>query len=363
MKAQHTFKTLRLVGLGHDFGATHAFANVSLDIKRGEFLALLGPSGSGKSTLLNCLAGLITPSAGTLWLDDMRLDDMPVEQRGFGMIFQNYALFPHMSVRHNIGYGLKMRKLPQNECEHRIENALRMVRLEAHADKMPHQLSGGQQQRVGIARAIVIEPSLVLMDEPLSNLDAQLRLEMRHEIREIHDRLGCTTIYVTHDLDEAISLADRIAILRHGSIQHIGTPAELYEKPLTADLAQFMGFRNHLSGQMQTNASVIAGDRVTFTLDDSTLEGVMMDPITDGPVAVLIRPQDLKPAASMTGINITIETMEYRGDHFSGSGQTANGMRLYFTSPNPHTIGSVLRLSADPAKVLVYHAQSHQTQS
>jgi len=255
MKAQHTFKTLRLEGLGHAFGATHAFADVSLDIKRGEFLALLGPSGSGKSTLLNCLAGLITPSAGTLWLDDMRLDKRPVEQRGFGMIFQNYALFPHMSVRQNIGYGLKMRKLPRNECEHRIENALRMVRLEAHADKMPHQLSGGQQQRVGIARAIVIQPSLVLMDEPLSNLDEQLRLEMRHEIRKIHDHLGCTTIYVTHDLDEAISLADRIAILRNGHIQQIGTPVELYEKPLTADLAKFMGFRNHLSGQLQANAS------------------------------------------------------------------------------------------------------------
>ena len=360
MRAHHKFNTLRLEGLGHDFGSTSAFADVSFELKRGEFLALLGPSGSGKSTLLNCIAGLIKPSFGKLWLDDTRLDLMPVEQRGFGMIFQNYALFPHMSVRQNIGYGLKMRQLPAQECERRIEAALRMVRLEAHSDKMPHQLSGGQQQRVGIARAIVIEPNLVVMDEPLSNLDAQLRLEMRQEIRAIHNRLGYTTLYVTHDLDEAIALADRIAILRQGSIQQIGTPVELYEKPATADLAEFMGFRNHLSGQLQADASLGMGDRGHLKLDDITLEGVLMDKVTDGPISALIRPSDLKPAASKTGINITIDSMEYGGDYFSGSGQTASGTRLYFTSPNHHAIGTSLLLSPDPAKTLLYKAAPHQ---
>jgi putative spermidine/putrescine transport system ATP-binding protein len=356
MTQRQNFKALRLEGLGHDFGPTNAFSNVSLDLKRGEFLALLGPSGSGKSTLLNCISGLITPSTGKLWLDTTRLDLMPVEQRGFGMIFQNYALFPHMSVRRNIGYGLKMRKLSRQECEHRVENALRMVRLEGHADKMPHQLSGGQQQRVGIARAIVIEPSLVLMDEPLSNLDAQLRLEMRQEIREIHDRLGCSTIYVTHDLDEAISLADRVAILRHGSIQQIGTPAELYEKPATVDLAEFMGFRNRLSGRLHINPLPSAGDRARFTLEDVTFEGVVMNDGEDDAILALIRPDDLKPAASDGGIEIIIESMEYRGDHFSGKGQTARGMSLYFTSPTHYANGASVCLSADPAKILLYKA-------
>ena len=360
MRSQQNFNTLRLDGLGHVIGSTNAFINVSLEIKRGEFLALLGPSGSGKSTILNCIAGLIKPSSGKLWLDDMRLDLLSAEQRGFGMIFQNYALFPHMSVRQNIGYGLKMRKLPRQECEQRVENALRLVRLEAHADKMPYQLSGGQQQRVGIARAIVIEPKLVLMDEPMSNLDAQLRLEIRHEIREIHSQLGFTTIYVTHDLDEAISLADRIAILYHGSIRQIGTPVELYERPVTFALAQFMGFRNHLLGRVQVNPSMAAGDRLPFTMEEGTLEGTMMDHEMQDHVSVLIRPHDLRPAASDVGIDVTIKSIEYRGDHFSGSGQTVSGARLYFTSPNHYPIGYSLRLWADPSKVLLYRATAVQ---
>src|SRR5450432_1751006 len=207
----HDFNELRLDGVTRRFAGAggHAFAalnELTLTVKRGEFVALLGPSGCGKSTALNCIAGLLQLSGGTIWLDDQRLDEMGPEDRGFGMVFQNYALFPHMTVRRNIGFGLATQHRPRDEIARRVEEALALVRLGNQGDKLPGQLSGGQQQRVAIARAIVVEPPLVLMDEPLSNLDAKLRIETRAEIRRIHSLVGSTTIYVTHDQDEALSL-------------------------------------------------------------------------------------------------------------------------------------------------------------
>ena len=181
-----TFRELRLDGLSRQFGAMAALRDVSLTVQRGEFIALLGPSGCGKSTTLNILAGLLPATGGGIWLDDRRIDTLPPEQRGFGMVFQNYALFPHMSVRKNIGFGLAMRRVAKAEAARRVADAVALVRLQGQEEKLPGQLSGGQQQRVAIARAVVVEPPLVLMDEPLSNLDAKLRLEMRAEIRRIH---------------------------------------------------------------------------------------------------------------------------------------------------------------------------------
>ena len=213
-------------------------------MRRGEFVALLGPSGCGKSTALNCIAGLLQLTSGAIWLDDRRLDEVAPEDRGFGMVFQNYALFPHMTVRRNVGFGLTTQRRPKAEIDRRVDQALALVRLETQADKLPGQLSGGQQQRVAIARAIVVEPPLVLMDEPLSNLDAKLRLEMRAEVRRIHSMLGCSTIYVTHDQEEALSLADRILVIIDGQTRQIGTPEELYSRPAHADVAEFMGYRN-----------------------------------------------------------------------------------------------------------------------
>src|ERR1700726_1172162 len=216
--ASRNFRSLRLDGISREFGFLRALSNVSLTVERGEFIALLGPSGCGKSTALNCLAGLLPLTSGSIWLDDRRIDRLGPEARGFGMVFQNYALFPHMSVRRNIGFGLRMQRRPKAEIARKVEDALKLVRLTEQAEKLPGQISGGQQQRVAIARAIVVEPPLVLMDEPLSNLDAKLRLEMRAEIKRIHRAPGCATIYVTHDQDEALSLADRIVVLRDGSI-------------------------------------------------------------------------------------------------------------------------------------------------
>ena len=238
------FERLRLDNVSRNFGTLNALKDVTLDVKRGEFIALLGPSGCGKSTALNCLAGLLPLTAGSIWLDDKRIDQLKPEARGFGMVFQNYALFPHMTARRNVAFGLMMQGRPKAEIETMVDEALALVRLTAQGGKLPGQMSGGQQQRVAIARAIVVQPPLVLMDEPLSNLDAKLRLEMRAEIRRIHNLLGSTTIYVTHDQDEALSLADRIVVLRDGMVRQVGTPEELYARPAHADVAEFMGYRN-----------------------------------------------------------------------------------------------------------------------
>src|SRR5881296_1016821 len=220
------FRELRLDRLSRDFGTVNALRDVTLTVKRGEFICLLGPSGCGKSTALNCIAGLMQLSGGSIWLDEQRIDTLPPEQRGFGMVFQNYALFPHMSVKRNIGFGLSMQGRARADIEKKVNEALSIVRLGDQGEKLPGQLSGGQQQRVAIARAIVIEPPLVLMDEPLSNLDAKLRIEMRSEIRRIHGELGRTTIYVTHDQDEALSLADRIVVMKDGLVQQVAGPEE-----------------------------------------------------------------------------------------------------------------------------------------
>src|SRR5512144_2517529 len=226
---KHDFSELRLDRVTRRFAgaggkAFNALDELTLTVRRGEFICLLGPSGCGKSTALNCIAGLMHLSGGSIWLDDTRIDTLPPEKRGFGMVFQNYALFPHMSVERNIGFGLRMRGVAGAEIESRVANAIRLVQLTGQAHKLPGQLSGGQQQRVAIARAIVIEPPLILMDEPLSNLDAKLRVETRAEIRRIHNELGRATIYVTHDQDEALSLADRIVVMKDGVVQQIDTP-------------------------------------------------------------------------------------------------------------------------------------------
>src|SRR5216683_1526759 len=282
------FRSLRLDGISRDFGHMRALHDVSLTVQRGEFIALLGPSGCGKSTALNCLAGLLPLTGGSIWLDDARIDRLKPEGRGFGMVFQNYALFPHMSVRKNIGFGLKMQGRPKAESERKIEEALALVRLVEQGDKLPGQLSGGQQQRVAIARAIVIEPPLVLMDEPLSNLDAKLRLEMRAEIRRIHRELGRATIYVTHDQDEALSLADRVVMLQDGHVQQIAEPEEIYARPANLDVARFMGYRNLL----ELDVTRIDGDSVVVGGPGIVLRGIRQGEIGHR-AAVAIRPDNL----------------------------------------------------------------------
>ena len=348
-----SFKSLRLQGVGRDFGTHSALKDLSLDIKRGEFVALLGPSGCGKSTALNCVAGLLATTRGSIWLDDRRIDTLGPEDRGFGMVFQNYALFPHMTVRQNVGFGLKMRGVDKAEAGPRIDTALATVRLQSQAAKLPGQLSGGQQQRVAIARAIVIEPPLVLMDEPLSNLDAKLRLEMRQEIRRIHAGLGSVTIYVTHDQDEALSLADRIVVLRDGEIRQVGTPEDLYSRPAHLDVADFMGFRNRISGKVRS----VTGDTVVLDVGGVEMTGTARHPglaVSAGATAA-IRPDDLVAVNDSTpGLPGIVEAIEYRGRDFFGQARGPGGAELFFRADQRLGVGAQVWLGADAAKVLVF---------
>jgi putative spermidine/putrescine transport system ATP-binding protein len=351
-----TFSQLRLESVGRRFGGQDALTGLDLTIEAGEFIALLGPSGCGKSTALNCLAGLLPLTTGSIWQDETRVDTLPPEKRGFGMVFQSYALFPHMSVRRNIAFGLQMRKLPRAEVRRRTDEAIRLVRLEEHAAKLPGQLSGGQQQRVAIARAVVLEPSLVLMDEPLSNLDAKLRLEMRTEIRRLHQSLGLTTVYVTHDQEEALSLADRLVVLRQGRVQQIGTPKELHGRPQNRHVADFMGYRNLIAFTVEdVNGSEVrvggAGMRVT---------GTAMSPVSRGAsVVAAIRPEDVRIAPDATGGNAvaaTVEVVEYQGRELAVEARGAGGQAWHVRTSEQVSVGRRVTLQLDVQRLLVFPA-------
>ncbi|MFJ5156528.1 ABC transporter ATP-binding protein [Streptomyces sp. NPDC088353] len=357
--------TLRLAGVTRSFGGHQALRGLDLEISGGEFVALLGPSGCGKSTALNCLAGLLPLTGGQIFLDGDRIDQLAPERRGFGMVFQNYALFPHMTVRNNVGFGLKMAKVPRAEAAERVTRALGMVQLTAHAHKRPGQLSGGQQQRVAIARAIVLEPRLVLMDEPLSNLDAALRLEMRAEIRRLHQRLGLTTVYVTHDQEEALSLADRLVVLRDGRTQQIGTPEEVYSRPANRYVASFMGYRTLLDATVTGTR----GPHVVVDIAGSPLVGLDRDGVTaGGRVTAAIRPEDLdavtgdEPAdgTSITsgtpGLPATVEVVEYHGRELAVQARLTDGRRVHFRTRERLAPDESVRLVAPPDRVLVFAA-------
>lgn len=347
------FRTLHIENMERSFGSFKALNGISLNIQRGEFVALLGPSGCGKSTALNCIAGLLPMSGGRIRLDDKRIDLLKPEERGFGMVFQNYALFPHMTVRNNIGFGLRMRGVSTSQAQSRIDQALALVRLQEQEHKLPGQLSGGQQQRVAIARAMAIEPSLVLMDEPLSNLDAKLRLEMRQEIRRIHVQLGATTVYVTHDQEEALSLADRIVVMRDGRVQQVGSPSELFDAPVDLDVADFMGFRNRLTGRTIDKQ----GQRVTVGIGADQLMGRERHASTHTQVVIAIRPEDLRvQTEGKPGLSVTVDLTEYRGHSFHATGQTGDGQTVYFCADHSLKVGESVTLAADPDRALVYPA-------
>jgi ABC-type Fe3+/spermidine/putrescine transport system ATPase subunit len=224
----------------------------SLDVEQGELLSLLGPSGCGKTTTLRSVAGFIRPDAGRILINSRDYTRLPPNQRDIGLVFQSYALFPHLTVFYNVAFGLRMRRIPKKEVYARVANALKMVGLEAFADRRPAQLSGGQQQRVALARATVIEPQVLLLDEPLSNLDARLRVDMRQEIRRTQQQLGITTLYVTHDQVEAMSISDRVVVMNQGEIEQIGAPERIFTAPETAFVADFMGFDNHIKAEVES---------------------------------------------------------------------------------------------------------------
>ncbi|KAB2349794.1 ABC transporter ATP-binding protein [Actinomadura rudentiformis] len=346
------FDHLRLEGVTRRFGSAVALSELDLRIEGGEFLALLGPSGCGKSTALNCLAGLLPLSAGSIWLDGERIDGLPPERRGFGMVFQNYALFPHLSVRRNVAFGLSVRRVGKAEIRRRVDEALALVELTEHAGKLPGQLSGGQQQRVAIARAVVLRPRLVLMDEPLSNLDAKLRVQMRTEIRRMHQDLGLTTVYVTHDQEEALALADRLVVLRAGKVEQIGTPEEVYTYPSSTYIAGFMGYRNLLGLPAVTteNGRVVVGEGAF------RLTGVPQERVSGPRAVAAVRPEDFRRAGpgDRNTLDVRVEVSEFHGREVAAEGVTEGGHVIHFRLPERVAPGERIELAVPVERVLVF---------
>jgi len=301
---------VKLEDIVKTFGETVALKGINLHVKDGELFTLLGPSGCGKSTTLRIIAGLDFADSGHLYFDDDDVTYKSSSERGAVLVFQNYALWPHMTVYDNVAYGLKVKKLPKQEIEKKVKWALELVKLEGYEDRYPTQLSGGQQQRVAIARALVVEPKLLLLDEPLSNLDAKLRLEMRSEIRRIQRELGITVIYVTHDQEEAMAISDRVAVMNIGQIEQVGTPKEIYEQPKTEFVAAFMGKTNVIPAEVVERE----GDKVTVEFEGFRLGGLTYTGENDK-VAVVIRPEriSLHPVENAVSITGKVDLIEYYG--------------------------------------------------
>jgi putative spermidine/putrescine transport system ATP-binding protein len=308
---------LALRGLAKSYGAgPPAVAGIELAAARGEFLTLLGPSGCGKTTVLRMIAGLVPPSAGRLIVDDVDITALPAHQRNLGLVFQSYALFPHLSVARNVAFGLEMRGAGKAAIDRRVAECLALVRLEELRQRMPRELSGGQQQRVALARALVIEPALLLLDEPLSNLDAKLREELRDEIRDIQRRLGITALFVTHDQVEALTLSDRVAVMNEGRLEQIGTPTEIYERPASAFVAAFIGRTNRIA------ATVAAGDAASSLLAAGALRFRAATALPVGSaVTAMIRPHRIRlgaappaPGGATNQIRARVRKIVFAGD-------------------------------------------------
>jgi putative spermidine/putrescine transport system ATP-binding protein len=325
----------------------------------GTFTTLLGPSGCGKSTALNCLAGLLDLSAGEILLNDRPIQHIPAERRGFGMVFQNYALFPHLTVARNVGYGLEIRGIAKAEREQRVQRALERVQLEGYGKRYPAQLSGGQQQRLALARTIVLEPALLLLDEPLSNLDANLRNEMRIEIKRLHSELGLTTLYVTHDQSEAMSLSDLVVVMQSGSIEQIGPPQAIYNEPRSLFVARFMGYVNRLPVEL-------LGQEERFwrvrTLSGEILQATRTSEASADwqpgqKLIVTMRPEETlsNPALSTNRMRGRVQLVEYVGRAFEALVRLeADGTQLLVHSEQAPSMDEVIEFGVRPERLLLF---------
>ncbi|WP_371783927.1 ABC transporter ATP-binding protein [Streptosporangium subroseum] len=298
MTASVEFRGLRRV-----FGSTTALDGLDLTIEPGELIALLGPSGCGKTTALRCVAGFETPDAGAVLVDGKDITRLPANRRDAGMVFQSYSLFPNLNVRDNVAFGLRVRKVPAAKRHARAAELLELVGLPTHAERYPHEMSGGQQQRVALARALALEPRVLLLDEPLSALDAKVRVTLREEIRRLQLELGITTIFVTHDQEEALSVADRVAVLRSGRLEQCGPPAEVYDRPATPFVAEFVGTMNHIPGRLSGNEVTVLGQLLP-------VDGPL--PSSSSDVDVLIRPEAVLVTPSSEG-SAMIVASSFRG--------------------------------------------------
>ena len=352
---------LALRRLTKDFGRLRVVDGIDLELERGEFLSLLGPSGCGKTTTLRMIAGFIEPSEGSIEVDGKVLSGpgfaVPPERRGMSMIFQSYAIWPNRTVAENVAFGLKLRKLPRSEVDERVNEMLDTVHLRELSDRYPAELSGGQQQRVALARAIVVKPSVLLLDEPLSNLDANLREEMRSEIRKLHDAFRITTIYVTHDQAEAMAVSDRIAVMNQGRVEQVDTPHRLYARPKTRFVAGFVGRTNLLDGRWEDG--VIAFDG--FRIDGRILVGGDRPPAS-GTVVVSVRPQalTLRRVAASTGTGPgfpgTIASRTYLGESWEYVvALSGSSLMLRVATPALELFeqGAAVWVGLDPAQAVI----------
>ena len=335
------------------YGDFTALNGVSLDIQEGEFFTLLGPSGCGKTTLLRMIAGFNSIEGGDFYFGEKRINDVPAHKRDIGMVFQNYAIFPHLTVRENVAYGLKARKMTAKEIKPKVDEALELVQISHLADRKPNELSGGQQQRVALARAFVIEPSVLLMDEPLSNLDAKLRVQMRSVIKKLQRRLGITTIYVTHDQEEALAISDRIAVMKDGHIMQIGTPREIYAKPQNPFVAGFIGVSNFLDCEVNAPEAGNAAVSIKGELDIT----VPVSRAYTGSGKISARPEQL--FFSESGMPGTILFSTFLGDFIEYEVQLNDGQNLIVNeytkdTTEIHSDGEQVHLSFDPMRISLY---------
>jgi putative spermidine/putrescine transport system ATP-binding protein len=330
-------KDISVRNIAKSYGGTQAVKGLSFEVERGHVLSLLGPSGCGKTTVMRMIAGLIDPSVGDILIGGEQVTKVPVHLRNIGMLFQNYALFPHLTVARNLAFGLEMRKVDKTEIVRRVEATLSMVQLSKFGDRLPHQLSGGQQQRVGLARALIIEPTVLLLDEPFGALDKKLRENMQIEMRQLQKRLGITTLMVTHDQDEAMTMSDRIAVMNNGRIEQIGSPKDIYERPVTRFVASFIGTSNFFKGKVTSKDAsgyvVTSDDGVTLVLDGSAPVGQEVT-IALRPEAIQIGPQS--DGATTNQAHAVVEQIVYHGLNTHFHLRRPSGQQLLAVKQNDH---------------------------
>ncbi|MDF2938224.1 MAG: transporter-like protein [Paenibacillaceae bacterium] len=342
------------------YGETTVIPELSLEIRKGEFFTLLGPSGCGKTTLLRMVAGFNSIEGGELSFNSTVINRMPPGKRNIGMVFQNYAIFPHMNVEENVAFGLQNRRVPKEEARRRVEDILKTVQIDVYRKRMPKNLSGGQQQRVALARAIVINPDVLLMDEPLSNLDAQLRVDMRNAIKTIQREVGITTVYVTHDQEEAMTVSDRIAVMRSGVIQQIGTPREIYRHPANLFVATFIGRTNILDAVVEQGADgstvITAGGGYSFPAE--RLQGLA----GSGPqkVKLSVRPEHFELSGGEAGLRAKVVHHVFLGLNTHLMAELENGQTVEVIQPSEESAavepGQTIRLAISARSINVYDA-------
>ncbi|HML32256.1 ABC transporter ATP-binding protein [Sporomusa sphaeroides] len=346
------------------YGNDTIIKGLSLQIEPGEFFTLLGPSGCGKTTLLRMIIGFNSIEGGLIKVGGRIVNDVSPDKRNMGMVFQNYAIFPHMSVKDNVAFGLRMRRIPEKDIEQQVDGILKIVKIDHLKDRMPAQLSGGQQQRVALARAIVIHPEVLLMDEPLSNLDAKLRVEMRNAIKSIQRQINTTTVYVTHDQEEALAISDRIAVMHNGIIQQIDSPKNIYQRPANIFVSSFIGLSNILEARL-----VRSGDSGTF-VDFANSYRVRMDNIdeaaTDGQaVLVSVRPEEFQLSTGGEGLPAIIKSSVFLGlnTHYFVVMQNGQEFEVIQDQDGQETIadGTPVHLAVKPQKINVFHQESKNT--